>query len=143
MTRSAFVLIVIVLSVASNAHADPQTTRYVQDYVSSLRRERIPVFYTGCKRKNEGRVLLIMGLGRKTGLMAEGDSRDFYDTAEVGFLRDEWVAGETEGGLWSLKRVQLLADELSTYEFRLVMPNDLSSVLVEVPARTCKDIQPP
>ena len=109
---------------------------YVREYLEELRSSRTAVFYSECQLKN-GKATLVLPVGEKKGLFIERTNKSVVNSADVSLVNGKWAMEEALGGVYTITRVNNLVNELLSYPFRLLMPENLKQIATSRPTKIC------
>ena|SRR5579883_2887710 len=131
-------LIVAMLLVSSVSKAEGAADHFVRHYLQVISQSNGPAFYTACARKS-GAAYLIFSTAMEKGVLIEMRNEKAVNTAEISLGKNGVMAADTNGGTYSLARVDLLATDLLAQQFYYLSPDQVKTVVHNTPDIQCKD----
>jgi hypothetical protein len=109
---------------------------YVQDFITKLKSQKNVVFYSECKL-TKGKAVLVFPFAEKKGLYIEVLDNSIVNTGDVFLIGGKWRVDELLGGVYSIKRADCIIEELLSFPFKILLPDNVSFILSSIPSQTC------
>jgi hypothetical protein len=126
-------LICPVFSYSSDDH-------YVQEYLENLQSKQTPVFFVQCQlgQNMTEKAAVVFPIGQEQGLYIERYDQTVVNTADVKIVQGQLSVAEALGGVYTIKRIIDIIDQLSRLPFDLIQPRDIGKIATSKPKAVCK-----
>lgn len=118
MKLKYMLVVLAALLYVNSSYADPGMTRYAKQYLNKFALIHKPIFYSACKEPKDIAVL-VFGFGEKRGLLMEVRDNDVANLAKIEIKNGVPTLVETEGGVYSYRRVGDLLNKMVKLPFYL------------------------
>ena len=138
----------LVLCVASGAVAQEKAAArardlgpatFVNEYFEKLRQEKKSVFQSQCALRSGGIARLIFPIGQAGGIFIGSGAA--VNTATVIWRDGEWQTDDAMGGIYTLKRVNGIIQQLLSSPFRIIAADGLKGAETSAKSRpACREV---
>lgn len=118
---------------------DNAASQFVGSYLANLRKNQSASFYSSCRLHGGGMASVIIPIGSREGLFIERSGRAIVNTATISWADGSWRTEVSQGGMFTITRVNNLIMELLGGSFQVAKPELLIETVKVTPRKFCKE----
>jgi hypothetical protein len=118
---------------------DPKMTKLFENRLEALAKSHTRVFVSDCTLSRVGveKAIFTIPIGSSSGTLLLLSKGDVYNGSGVTYDANGVVLVDPDGGEWSQRKLQDIANQLSKLRFSLMQPQDVARLISEPSSNNC------